>query len=567
MHRHGVAAHVLSLMPELPPIRSKAISSFRYAPSEPEAFAEYVIELIPQNSIEYIYPCGDEALSLLVQCEKLLRPLVKIGCPDGEIVNRVLDKSITLAAATKINLPIPKEYQFNTVNDFRMQSGSIIFPVIAKPRSKDSQGAAFRIRRYESVAKLAEEFNQDADFGLNVVVQEFLPGVGVGIEVLMQAGEPLVTFQHRRVTELPIAGGVSVRARSEPVDHHLEDYAIRLLKAIEWNGVAMVEFRHDPATNRLALMEINGRYWGSLPLSFFAGYEFPWYEWQLAHGETPSVPPTYNMVEMRWLSGELQRIPQIIGEALKGRANPLKPVSAIVDLLTGFVTPIKDALWAYNDRAPAWDELKTVWRTVYWQQALEVLGKLLPPLKKRNLALRRYGSARAARLYDDLKAGKVRPVSPPGKIHVKRMLVLCHGNIMRSPFVHNFLTSLPGLAGVQIESGGLAGIAGRPATSEAIRMAREFGVNLNQHRAQPAHSEAIERADAIIVMDYRNLAMLLARWPEVKSKVFMLADFLGQNPDGQEIPDPYGENEDALRHCYVQLMAACRKLKDHISQA
>jgi hypothetical protein len=49
-----------------------------------------------------------------------------------------------------------------------------------------------------------------------------------------------------------------------------------LLRAIGWEGPAMVEYRHDPATGRYRLMEINGRFWGSIPLAYHCRAHFAW---------------------------------------------------------------------------------------------------------------------------------------------------------------------------------------------------------------------------------------------------------------------------------------------------
>src|SRR4029453_10687251 len=86
--------------------------------------------------------------------------------------------------------------------------------------------------------------------------------------------ELLQVFQHRRLHELPLSGGGSTYRVSQAVDQRLRDYASALMAALDWTGVAMVEFRVDRQTGDAVLMEINGRFWGSLPLSSRAGLAF-----------------------------------------------------------------------------------------------------------------------------------------------------------------------------------------------------------------------------------------------------------------------------------------------------
>jgi len=96
--------------------------------------------------------------------------------------------------------------------------------------------------------------------------------------VLMREGTPLLVFRHRRIREWPPEGGFSTICESLPADPKdaLLEGSIRLLQAVDWQGPAMVEYRFDERTGEAVLMEINGRFWGSLPLAFHAGAHFAW---------------------------------------------------------------------------------------------------------------------------------------------------------------------------------------------------------------------------------------------------------------------------------------------------
>jgi hypothetical protein len=107
------------------------------------------------------------------------------------------------------------------------------------------------------------------------LVQEYVPGKGLGIELCMSGGQVACAFQHERIHELPVSGGPGVYRRSVPLDPALLEQAVALLRAMDWEGVAMVEFRRDSEHKRNVLMEVNGRFWGSLPLAVAAGANFP----------------------------------------------------------------------------------------------------------------------------------------------------------------------------------------------------------------------------------------------------------------------------------------------------
>lgn len=94
-------------------------------------------------------------------------------------------------------------------------------------------------------------------------------GVGGGQEFLSREGRILTVFQHERVHEPPGGGGSSYR-RSVPLDGEMLRQSHSLLEQLRWTGVAMVEYKKDPVSGDFALMEINGRFWGSLSLAVAA---------------------------------------------------------------------------------------------------------------------------------------------------------------------------------------------------------------------------------------------------------------------------------------------------------
>src|SRR6185436_4020752 len=100
-----------------------------------------------------------------------------------------------------------------------------------------------------------------------LLIQERIIGPGVGVFVCCDGSDVLATFAHRRIREKPPSGGVSVLCESAAVDPIAKEHAIALLRAMQWRGVAMVEFKQNDSDGTLRLMEINGRFWGSLQLA------------------------------------------------------------------------------------------------------------------------------------------------------------------------------------------------------------------------------------------------------------------------------------------------------------
>ncbi len=107
-----------------------------------------------------------------------------------------------------------------------------------------------------------------------VLVQGFVEGEGVGAFLLRWNGTILARFMHRRLHEVPHTGGASSYREAWWNEAIFADAAMRA-QHLRWQGVAMFEYRWNPRTGDFWLLELNGRFWGSLHLALFAGVDFP----------------------------------------------------------------------------------------------------------------------------------------------------------------------------------------------------------------------------------------------------------------------------------------------------
>jgi predicted ATP-grasp superfamily ATP-dependent carboligase len=116
-------------------------------------------------------------------------------------------------------------------------------------------------------------------------------------------------FAHRRLTEKPASGGVSVYREAIAVDEALCERSRQLLERFGWRGVAMIEYKVDAATGQPYLMEVNGRFWGSLQLAIDAGVDFPHLLVACALGDRMQPTPSYRVgVRSRWWWGQVDHI-------------------------------------------------------------------------------------------------------------------------------------------------------------------------------------------------------------------------------------------------------------------
>lgn len=150
---------------------------------------------------------------------------------------------------------------------------------------------------------------READFS-RAIIQGCVAGQGVGAFFLLRQGRVAARFMHRRLHEVPHRGGVSSLRESF---HHtaIAQDALEKLSAMGWQGVAMVEYRWDEASDEFWLMEMNGRFWGSLHLPLHCGVDFPALLLS-AHYDAPSPPqpplPKLGVKCRHTFPGEVQHV-------------------------------------------------------------------------------------------------------------------------------------------------------------------------------------------------------------------------------------------------------------------
>ncbi|ELY92983.1 ATP-grasp protein-like protein [Natrialba hulunbeirensis JCM 10989] len=145
------------------------------------------------------------------------------------------------------------------------------------------------------------------------IVQEYVPTSDeYAFFALYDHGEPVATFQHRQRRGYSYAGGPSSYRESVRIPA-LETAGRNLLDVLGWHGLAMVEFLRDEETGEFKLMEINPRFWSSLPFTVQTGADFPYYYWLLATGEGERIDHSYEVgIGGHLLRGELLHLHSIL---------------------------------------------------------------------------------------------------------------------------------------------------------------------------------------------------------------------------------------------------------------
>lgn len=243
----------------------------------PHAFVEALLQRVSDGAVDLLIPVTDNVILPILPRRAEIERRCRLALPETGALLATMDKNKTLALAEELGVPIPATRWVHTVEEALCEAGRFGWPIVIKPQisrlyQEESGIVSFKVSYAANADELAEQVGRYEGV-CPVLLQEYSRGTGYGVELLMDEGRPLAAFQHKRLREMPLTGGVSTFRESVTLDPEMYDYAVRLLGRLGWTGLAMVEFKAGGAGPKL--MEINGRIWGSLPLAVHSGMDFP----------------------------------------------------------------------------------------------------------------------------------------------------------------------------------------------------------------------------------------------------------------------------------------------------
>lgn len=337
-----------------------------------ELFAENIINFILKENIGVLIPVTDVSTYAILKYRHLFTNRVSIPINSFKTYWAASNKIALMKTAAQLDIPFPSTVFINTCcgQSLEQNLSELKFPTIIKPQASvqpykkgiRKTGVRFAKNRNE----LIRITSTDKSFSKPYMLQEMVNGEGIGIFAFCSEGEILSAFSHRRIREKPPWGGVSVLCESTPADPIALESTKKLLKALNWNGIAMVEFKRDNARNNIpVLMEINARFWGSLQLAIDAGVDFPLYLYhQLQKGNLHKIK-SIKASKSRWLLGDLDHLLICLKTDANHPRYPQRLRDKFKAVLLFFLEFAKGSTieeFRYYDLGPFWHAIKT-WRS------------------------------------------------------------------------------------------------------------------------------------------------------------------------------------------------------------
>lgn len=531
--RYGLDVHVAWCPLDAAALRSRYVKEAHHLPAYREGSDDWVHAfqaLFLNQNFTLVLPLTDDRILPFQLRRREFETLARFNLLPDDVYRVCSDKGETYKLAVQTGVPVPRQRTANNLEEALECAREFGYPLVLKPKqsaTKENPSVRQAVHKVRSERELLSLTSMTVNQEL--LVQENFLGKGVGVEMLCKNGRVLTAFQHERVHE-PMMGGGSSYRKSVPLHEGMSAAASRLMAALQYTGAAMVEYKQNDTTGEWVLIEINGRFWGSMPLTIAAGLDFPRYLYEMLIENRADFPTTYRCgvfsrnwtKDMDWLLANLR------SDRTDPSLQSLPLWTVVSEAANVLALRERSDTLKLDDPSPAWADLKQY-----------IGGKLFRILK--SFKFYRYREQRRlTRLYRS----------------ANRVLVICSGNICRSPFAANVLQGVA--PGKVVKSAGTLVRASRESPEEAVAAAAASQVNLSVHRSRTVTSEDMKSSDLVIIFDRNNWLALRSMCPAIMSKVAYLGAANPREP--LEVQDPFGRGLDEFYSCYRRLQTLAERL-------
>jgi protein-tyrosine-phosphatase len=415
-----------------------------------------------------------------------------------------------LEAFKKFGLPVPETKIISSLGD--LNDIQFNFPVIVKPvsscvlvRGKLIQFAVKRIKSKVNLIDYAREIIESSSF----MIQEIIHGYGVGFNILSQNGNIINYYSHRRIIEGHDAPSTF---RGTAISENYFDIS-KLRKVVEymgWNGVAMLEFKVQDGVPYI--MEMNGRFWGSLEVGIKSGFNYPEFLIDLHFNNNSKQNPPYRDIQVRnLLSDTSLHLFELIN-------------SRNFKFFFAWFFSLPKYFFKSNHFIEDNILFDPKFRTLQWAR---FFWNFLKKFKR---------------------SGKLTVAEKTARPTFKEsdgICFVCFGNICRSPFAEAYLKRY--YPNNLVYSTGFFDLDKRLPPMNAVLAAQNFGVDLTEHYSTNIDTLKAVDIKAYFIMDNGNYENAKKYFSKDEMKKIYFLD------TAHEIPDPYKKDLQYFKKIYSQI--------------
>ena len=302
MARNGLTVHAIVNTKNGQSAHSRFTESAWVLENRPgsRGFEHEMKTLVEKLDVGSIMPVSEAYHNALIDVRDRFEPAVHLFSPSRESFDKSTDKDFMQTLCVELGVPVARGMRLDQLMD--KGGDELRYPLVLRTRQQNvnKANAPWKAAYARTKDELGVLFRQIEDLADNVIVQEYHAGVEDHVQILMHDGELVMAGDYIGEHHMPLAGGVTVQRVSCHHDDLIQD-AVRLLKAIDYEGIAGVQFHYDTRNDKYIFLEINPRFSGGLPTVIMAGFEASFMLWQ-SHFEPEK------MLECRYRVGLRSRI-------------------------------------------------------------------------------------------------------------------------------------------------------------------------------------------------------------------------------------------------------------------
>jgi len=301
----GIKIYVMSCKMNSPMRFSRYIHKFSYyAKADTDLdWIENINNEVEKYNIDFVMPIWEVGIKILAEHKDRVLFKNKLGLlPPLNEFNTARNKGLLPSHLESYNIPGPKSVLVESVNELD-KVDRLGFPVMIKP--VEGFGGGYGVRKFNN-KKDIESYIIEKNIGYELIVQEFIEGTDFGCNVLCKEGNILAFTMQKgnEPDEKQFAPSISWDFIYEPDLYRTIE---RLMKSLNWSGVANIDLLYDKNDQQFKILEINARFWGSLDGSILAGVNFPYF-YYLASRNIDFVTPKYHHINYLSTNGVFSRM-------------------------------------------------------------------------------------------------------------------------------------------------------------------------------------------------------------------------------------------------------------------
>ncbi len=272
--------------------------------SHPDKYIAGLLSLLKQNHYAVLIPVSYISYQLCAVHQNTIRQFTHLTIASKEHIYLAGNKIGTYKLADELGIPYPQITEISQTD--QLSSLNVQFPCVIKGPFEAGKNMVAYVDKQADLIEKYRELCSKHNFGDAMpFIQKFIQGDGAGFFAFYKNGILKNYFIHRRIREYPVKGGASTVAEGFHNDEIFQS-GKKLLDHLQWEGVAMVEFKKDNETGHYNLMEINAKFWGSLDLALVSGVNFPEMLIDDALGKEITPLPEFKKTRFQWvLNGDL----------------------------------------------------------------------------------------------------------------------------------------------------------------------------------------------------------------------------------------------------------------------